>query len=201
MTPEELITIKSLASAFGLGAILATGIAWLVIKYYLSSYLSEKGKNLATKEDIAGITDQVEAVRTQYSTLIEELKARHQLRLAAIDRRIQTHQEAFTLWRKLFAATHSENIGKVVIECQTWWEQNCIYLEPNVRLSFVTAYNAAHLHNSILSSRSDGEDVKANWAKITSFPNELFEAIQLPKLSELEIQGIGSTKNELKNSL
>lgn len=201
MTLEELIAIKSLASAFGIGATLASFTAWISIKYYLSSYLSEKGKNLATKEDIAEITDQVEAVRTQYSTLIEELKARHQLRLAAVDRRIQTHQEAFTLWRKLFSATHTENIGKVVIECQTWWEENCIYLEPRVRSSFVTAYNAAHLHNTFITSRSNPEEVKANWAKITSFPNELFEAIQLPKLSELEVKMVGNAKDEFKNSI
>ncbi|MEJ5906176.1 hypothetical protein V7V80_15945 [Pseudomonas kermanshahensis] len=33
------------------------------IKFYLPGYIKEKGKNLATKEDIAGITDQIEQVK------------------------------------------------------------------------------------------------------------------------------------------
>ena len=70
MTPEELLAIKGLVGAFGLGAVVAAGIAFLVLKFYISSYLSEKGRNLATREDIAEITDKIESVRTQYATLI-----------------------------------------------------------------------------------------------------------------------------------
>ncbi len=37
------------------------------IRSYLPAYFEEKGKNLATKEDIAEITDKIEAVRAQYA--------------------------------------------------------------------------------------------------------------------------------------
>ena len=73
MTPEELSAIKALVGAFGGGAVVTAGVAFLVLKFYLSSYLSEKGKNLATREDIEEITDKIEGVWTQYATLIEEL--------------------------------------------------------------------------------------------------------------------------------
>ena len=39
----------------------------LLLKSYLSSYFSKKGRNLATKEDIREITEKVEAVRTDYA--------------------------------------------------------------------------------------------------------------------------------------
>lgn len=178
-------------AGFGAGAALAAAICYFLVKHFLSSYLAEKGRNLATKEDIEEITGKVEAVRTQYVSLVEELKARHQLRLAAVDRRLQAHQEAFSLWRKVMAATYTDEIGKVVIECQSWWEQNCIYLEPAVRERFVTSYGAAHMHNSLLKSRADVALIKSNWETISEFPNTLFQAIQLPALSELEAKVLG----------
>ena len=194
MTLEELAALKAMLAAFSAGALVAGGVAYLVVKYFLSSYLSEKGKNLATREDIEGITRKVEGVRTQYLSLVEELKARHQLRLAAVDRRLQAHQEAFTLWRKVMAATHTDDIGKVVIDCQSWWEQNCIYLEPGVREAFVRAYGAANDHNSFVRGRVEVSVIQSNWKSITAFPNVLFQAIQLPALSELEAKALGVQK-------
>lgn len=47
----------------------------LLIKFYLPGYIKEKGKNLATKEDIAGITDQIEQVKTEYSKQLEIYKS------------------------------------------------------------------------------------------------------------------------------
>lgn len=37
------------------------------LKKYFFSYSSEKGKNLATKEDIGDITKKIESVKTEYS--------------------------------------------------------------------------------------------------------------------------------------
>ena len=49
-----------------------TGI--VLFRKYLFSYVNEKGKNLATKEDIAEITRLTEEVRTGYLSEIEHLK-------------------------------------------------------------------------------------------------------------------------------
>ena len=49
--------------------------AGLVLREYLPGYLREKGKNLATKEDIAGITREIEAIRNTYATEIERVRA------------------------------------------------------------------------------------------------------------------------------
>lgn len=186
MSPEEITFIYKHASVYGIAALIAAGIAYSIGRHAIGSYLSEKGKNLATREDIEQVTRLVENVKAPYNELLEELRARHQLRLAAIDRRLQAHQESFTLWRELLGATHTPDVGTIVIKCQTWWEQSCLYLEPEVRHAFVQAYSAAHIHNSLTADRSNSEAVKQNWNEVMQFPEVLFRAIQLPPLSELE---------------
>lgn len=91
-------------NSLGSGAVAGLVIG-LLVRRYCSSYLDKKGENLATKEDIAAITREVERVRLVYSAELEQIKARHQLRPAALDRRLAVHQEAFTLWRELHIAT------------------------------------------------------------------------------------------------
>ena len=59
----------------GLQVLILLGIGSLFLfRKYLFSYSSEKGKNLATKEDIGDITRKVEDVKTGYITEIERLK-------------------------------------------------------------------------------------------------------------------------------
>jgi hypothetical protein len=194
MTIEELRELLRYAGAFGVGGVVAFAIGWLFLKSYFPPYLSKKAENLATREDIAAITHEIEGVRTQYAVLIEESKAKHQLRLAAIDRRLQAHQEAFSLWRELMSGTHTQEIGKVVLKCQDWWEKNCLYLEPKVREAFVAAYSAASSHNGHLQARADSKIITENWNLIIAFPNIIFAAIQLPPLSETEAKALLPTK-------
>lgn len=186
MSSEELQILLSVLARYGFEAVIAGAVVFLLLKFFLPGYLSEKGKNLATKEDIAKITDEIERVKSQYAVLLEELKAKHQLRLAAIDRRLEAHQEAFTLWRELLSHTHTEEVGNAVIKCQDWWEKNCLYLEPNVREAFSDAYSAAHTHNALLQGRSNVELVKENWERITRAGQIILEAAQLPGFTTVE---------------
>ncbi len=180
-----------------LGTILA-----LFLYSFLPTYFSKKGENLATKEDIAEITDRIEAVKTeyaealegvkaQYAILIEGKKASHQLRLAAIDRRLQAHQEAFTHWREVLACMHTQQLGVTITKCQKWWEEHCLYLEPEVREAFVSAYSAASVHQTYTQNRADAALVQSNWATFTRFPEVLFAAVQLPAFSSSESKAVG----------
>jgi len=65
-----ILLVLNILTFFGLGA------AVLLVRKGLSGYLTEKGKNLATKEDIEVITRQVESVKIEFSTqnAIEEQK-------------------------------------------------------------------------------------------------------------------------------
>jgi hypothetical protein len=49
-------------------------ILGLLVRSYLPAYFSEKGKNLATKEDIGGITKIVETIRSQQAAELEVVK-------------------------------------------------------------------------------------------------------------------------------
>ena len=53
----------------------AVGLFVLLARRYLPSYMKQKGKNLATKEDISAITRQMESVKHDYAAALEELKA------------------------------------------------------------------------------------------------------------------------------
>lgn len=181
------IMIASLAG-LGLGGAIAAFVAALLLKQYLPSYFSEKGKNLATKEDIAAITRQVAAVHHEYNTLVEDLRTRNQLRMAALDRRLQAHQEAFTQWRKLVAGPKESDAA--VLECQAWWEQNCVYLEPTVRHAFVVAYSNAHMRNEFVQMRAEAKLIIDAWHKVMEFQEILFAAVQLPAMSEVEVKAI-----------
>lgn len=169
-----------------LGGFLASVVTGLMLKFYLPGYLGEKGKNLATKEDIEHITEKIESVKTQYALLVEATKVENQLRVAALDKRLEKAQEAFALWRKLYKSTNSENWIDVVMECQTWWEQNCLYLEPAAREAFSAAYTASNLHQDLFRNRVEARLITENFAKITSAGEILVKSVSLPGLTKAD---------------
>lgn len=198
---NETNQLVSLVGAFGLGAAISAIIVLYSLKSYIPSYLSKKAENLATREDIAVITHEIEKVRTQYSVqleelkvrqqvLLEEVKAKHQtkhlLRMAAIDRRLQAHQEAYVLWRGLY----NDELGESVLKCQKWLDSNCLYLEPKVRQAFLVAFSAAGIQGQLRSAGADASLLMENWGKVWNFAPALFEAIQLPPLSEEEVKSL-----------
>lgn len=67
----NLLTALAEGATFAAAAV---GIAYAGMKLYFSSYLKEKGKNLATKEDIQDITDKIESVKHEYAKQLEALK-------------------------------------------------------------------------------------------------------------------------------
>jgi hypothetical protein len=85
----------SLLLRYGFEAAVAGGIVFLLIKSFLPGYLSQKGKNLATQEDIESITDKVELVKSSYAELLEEVKSNNQMKIAAISREKMIKKEVY----------------------------------------------------------------------------------------------------------
>src|ERR1700730_553321 len=144
---------------------MAVGIGVLLWRAFFPACVSKIGENLATKEDIAAITNEVERVKSFYANelnqlehrherLLEELRLRQQLRMAAVEKRLEAHQHAYLLWRKLRSNVYSNDINSIVLECQQWWERNCLYLAPAAREAFLQAYFAAADHRSLLARGS-----------------------------------------------
>jgi len=84
--------------------LLAIGALGLFIKSFLPSYMNEKAKNLATREDVEGITKQVEQAKLVYSKELKEFESRlanteqsRQLRLQKLEELI-TAVSGFRTW-------------------------------------------------------------------------------------------------------
>ena len=145
---------------------------------------------MATREDIAAITREIEDVKSQYAVVIEELRARHQLRLAAVDRRLDAHQRAYTFWRKLIMNINSESISDVVLECQEFWNENCFYLSAEARSAFHVAMQSALAHKNILAMgglHKDASLITENWERIVAAGNAIVASVQLPSLGNAEL--------------
>jgi len=54
--------------------VLSVFILGLFLKNFLPSYMTEKGKNLATKEDIAEITKKTEEVQSEFQKAFEYIR-------------------------------------------------------------------------------------------------------------------------------
>lgn len=98
MEYSEIEKLISLLGNLGLGMLIGGGIVYLFIKNYIPSYLSEKAKNLATKEDIEGITETVESVRSGYAQLLEEVRSNNQLKIAAVESERKVLRKKY-IWR------------------------------------------------------------------------------------------------------
>ena len=107
-----------------------------------------------------------------------------QARLIVADRRLQAHQEAYTLWRKLVKHLHSEDIGTVVVECQDWWENNRLYLSHRSRNAFITAYQNAAFDDDLRGGDSDL--LRENRIEIFQAGEEIIASVNLPSLGEKE---------------
>ncbi|SDD21533.1 hypothetical protein [Halanaerobium congolense] len=59
-----------------------------------------------------------------------------QFRLAALEKRLEIHQEAYSLWREMFFNLHNESIHDIAYKSQEWWYKNCLYLDPKTREAF-----------------------------------------------------------------
>ncbi|MEM5419642.1 hypothetical protein [Paraburkholderia ferrariae] len=173
----------------------------IVVSGYYVAYWQERGKSRAAAENIDKLTRAVEDIKTenaarlaeishQNAILIEQLKSKHQLRVAAIDRRLQAHQEAFKLWRKLYAKAHSDEVSAIIRECQAWWEDNCLYLDEKSRNAFANAYWAAGHHKMLLQSPVRDEaaiaSITRNWAMIEGAGDAIVSGAALPGLTEAE---------------
>lgn len=202
-----MTTIMIVLNLLQVAGLVAIGILLLSLR----SYSQEKGKNQATKEDITDITNKIEQVRLQYSQQMEELshqnrvsleqnKFINQLRLSALEKRFEAHQQAYTLWRNLVSCVHQEDkIHGAVIECQEWWEKNCLYLESEVRRAFYISYMNAPLQRDFLLAR-DLNGVKANWKDITRTGELIMKTFDLLSISGIEKEiPVPEIENEVPN--
>ena len=98
-------------TAFVLSIVSLTGlfVAGLLLRGYLPSYVSEKGKNKASKEDLARLTELVESVKALHVSEIERLKATLLAEGQIAERRRRIYEEMCVALR-VFIAGHGETL-------------------------------------------------------------------------------------------
>ncbi len=82
------------------------------LRSYLPSYFTEKGKNLASKEDIAQITRLVESVKAQYVAEVEKVKATLVSEGQVVERRRRVYEEVCGSLRVFIAGHISSQAAK-----------------------------------------------------------------------------------------
>ena len=169
-----------------------------LVKWYLPSYLTEKARNLATKEDVGAVTREVERVRHEYAERLETLAhqnrvileqgtRRHQLRVAALDRRLDVHQQAYTHWVTLVGSVyHEDRIAGVVMECQAWWERHCLYVDESARQAFRDAFMAAVHHHDLVKAHEDAQVLRESWDTMMRVGGLLVKAVELPPIAGVD---------------
>ncbi|WP_333907369.1 hypothetical protein [Delftia acidovorans] len=183
MTPEQIQAMaKGLAEGQAVWYVLSACIGGAIAG--LGTYLAEKGKNRATKEDIADITKKVKEVEDVFNRGLSDLNAHHQLRMVAAERRLLAHQEAYSLWDKMMTTVHTDEAEtrRAAFECQEWYKKNCIFLGDQSRDAFQRAYLSAPDHQMAKKTR-DVELVQRNWQILMAPQTALLQEVALPPIS------------------
>jgi hypothetical protein len=96
------------------------------------------------------------------------LEARRvQLAAPTWSRRLQVHQEAFSLWHQCWSVVHEQDQDKkykILKEAEVWWFNNCLYLSEHARNSFKRMIMSVHMHSTILEI-GRGKPKEEGWAK------------------------------------
>ncbi|MBN1929170.1 MAG: hypothetical protein JW764_06480 [Chlorobiaceae bacterium] len=92
---------NSLAAIIEIATLVVGVVLGLLLRNFFPSYSKEKGKNLATKEDIQGITEKIESVKAEYAKSIEAVKTKLQLEAALTGAYQQKCLEALTAINEL----------------------------------------------------------------------------------------------------
>jgi hypothetical protein len=118
-------------------------------------------------------------------------------RLASVEKRLEINQQAFALWQKLVSVVYNKNeSAKVVVECQEWWYNNCLYLQPKVREAFRACYMGVWDYDP--KDKLMRDEV---WPEIMAPGRLIPAAVNLPPIGNLdeEVKKIQEERKKLVN--
>jgi hypothetical protein len=99
---------------------------------------------------------------------------RAQVATATWPKRLEAHQIGFELWWRVVhsAFKDEKERGEVIIEAQTWWTKNCLYLSDQARREFTVMLSLANSHRELVRMyRGTGDPdgvklIRQNWETI-----------------------------------
>lgn len=122
------------------------------------------------------------------SLLVAQENRRGQLAIAALDRRLETHQKAYSIWHDIWTSIHhEEQLRDILSKAFEFWKNNCLYLEPVSRQAFRDCIQFAASHKDLLNGPRTDEAkklVNESWDIIMAPGRLLVEGVELPSLGE-----------------
>lgn len=116
-----------------------------------------------------------------------DANSRQQLRLAALDKRLQSHQEAFALWQRLlFINRQKKEATQLILDCQEWWNNNCLYLSADARAAFKKAYIAADYLSQPAEVQAGPDAMKKDMEDLKRAGEIILKGVNLPSIGEDE---------------
>lgn len=78
-----------------------------------------------------------QTMREDFEREQNALDSQDRFRLAALDKRMEAHQEAFALGREMLPLVHSQTMEKLplVEKCEKFWNESSLYLTADARES------------------------------------------------------------------
>jgi hypothetical protein len=183
-TTSFLLVLVASAAGGGIGA-------------FLRSFITTKGQNLATRQDIADITRAQEEMKHQFNVLIEESKQKHSLRTLAADKRLEAHQGAFKRIKKLLSAGRDT---AVIDEIYAWMDDNCLYLSAEARIAVWAAIGHANARASQLAEIDNVAVEPKHRMQYDDLAMKNFEAIMAalkPVVDGVDLPALGADELEL----
>jgi len=117
--------------------------------------------------------------------------------MAALDRRLQAYQEAYTNWVLLITNLRNEKFENVSQECREWWNRNCIYLGPEARNAFIKTVNLSYhlleIEKTYPKNVELNERIKETTLFLLNVGNIIAKEAELPPIGKEELDFILKT--------
>ncbi len=123
------------------------------------------------------------------------LEVKEKMKLVAIEKRLEAHQQAFKIWLDLHSLMNKhtpDDMIKTVNNAYDFWNNNALYLEVKTRKDFTKAIEIVTYHQNMIEKvrqaedRKEKEKYKAMLYEGEDFFQKLFETIQ----KEVELEPI-----------
>lgn len=81
---------------------------------------------------------------------------------AVSGKNLDSHQQAYSLIKKLLKNLHKEDLWQTVVQCQNWWDENCLFLGEKSQDAFFKAFKGAMIFSELSNQIDEEREEKKN---------------------------------------
>jgi hypothetical protein len=103
-----------------------------------------------------------------FASIIALEARRIQLAATTWAKRLQAHQEAFSLWHQCWSVVHEQDKDRkyqTLKKAEDWWFDNCLYLSEPARNRFKRMTMSVDMHGAILDIKRNTPKEREKWEK------------------------------------